>query len=318
MQSTTKIKVIGVGGSGMNAISRMAAVKIEGVDLIAINADVQDLKKAQADFKIQIGKKTTGGLGAGMNPKIGEAAAKENQKEIQETLKETDMVFITCGLGGGVGTGAAPVVAELAKKAGVLTVAVVTKPFSFEGIPRKKIAEKGLENLKSKVDTLLVIPNDRIMKMTDAETSVFSAFWLCDDILRQAVQGISDLITLPGIINVDFADLRSVMKNSGPALLGVGKADGEKRIEKALDSAINSPLLDGTSLKRGRAVLFNISGGKDLTLTEINTAAQIIKNVVAPEAKVIFGAVQDRGLAIGEAKIMVIITGFERSRRSLQ
>ena len=310
MQSNTKIKVVGVGGSGSNAVSRMAQVKVLGVDLIVINADVQDLKKAKADFKIQIGKKTTGGLGAGMNPKIGEAAAQESKEEIREILKGTDMVFITCGLGGGVGTGAAPIVADIAKKEGALTVAVVTKPFSFEGIPRKKIAEKGLENLKNKVDTLLVIPNDKILKMAEPGTPVFSAFWLCDDILRQAVQGISDLIALPGIINIDFADLRSVMKNSGPALLGVGKASGEKRIEKALNLAIHSPLLDDTSFNKGKAVLFNVGGGKDLTMTEVNEAAQIIKNVVDPDAKVIFGAVQDRSVAGGEVKIMVIITGF--------
>jgi cell division protein FtsZ len=309
MKTSTKIKVVGVGGSGLNAVSRMFTVKIEGVDLIAINADVQDLKKARADLKLQIGKKTTGGLGAGMNPKIGEEAAKESKAEIREILKGTDMVFITCGLGGGVGTGAAPIIAEVSKKEGALTVAVVTKPFSFEGIPRKKIAEKGLENLKNKVDTLLVIPNDRILKMVAPETSVFSAFWHCDDILRQAVQGISDLITLPGIINVDFADLESVMKNSGPALLGVGKASGEKRIEKALNLAVRSPLLGDTSFKKGRAVLFNISGGKDLALTEVNEAAQIIKNSVRPEAKVIFGSLHDKNLAAGEVKIMVIITG---------
>ena len=314
MKSVTKIKVVGVGGSGLNAISRMAANKIEGVDLIAINTDVQDLKKARADLKIQIGKTTTRGLGAGMNPKIGEAAAQESKEEIREVLKGTDMVFITCGLGGGVGTGAMPIVAELAKKDGALTVAVVTKPFSFEGIPRKKIAERGLENLRNKVDTILVIPNDRILKMVEPATSVFSAFWFCDEILRQAVQGISDLITLPGIINVDFADLKSIMKNAGPALLGVGRATGEKRIEKALNLAIHSPLLDDTSFKKGRAVLFNVSGGKDLTMTEVNEAAQIIKNTVAPEAKVIFGALHDKNLAEGEVKIMVIITGFERSR----
>ena len=306
----TKIKVIGIGGSGGNAISRMAVSKIEGVDLIAINADIQDLKKSQADFKLQIGKISTKGLGAGMNPKVGEIAAKENQKEIQEILKGTDMVFIACGLGGGVGTGAAPVVADIARKEGILTVAVVTKPFSFEGIPRSKIAEQGLENLKNKVDTLLVIPNDRILNMVEPGASVFSAFWVCDDILRQAVQGISDLITLPGIINIDFADLKSIMKNSGPALLGVGKASGEKRIETALNLAINSPLLDGNSLKKGKAVLFNISGGKDLTLEEVNFAAQEIKKTADPAAKVIFGAVQDRNLAEGELKIMVILTGF--------
>lgn len=310
MISSTKIKVIGVGGSGSNAVSRMAQVKILGVDLIVINADVQDLKKARADFKIQIGKKITGGLGAGMNPKVGEAAALESKEEIREILKGTDMVFITCGLGGGVGTGASPIIADIARKEGALTVAVVTKPFSFEGIPRKKIAEKGLENLRNKVDTLLVIPNDKILKMTELETPVFSAFWFCDDILRQAVQGISDLIALPGIINIDFADLKSIMKNSGPALLGVGKASGEKRIEKALNLAIHSPLLDDISFSKGRAVLFNVGGGKDLTMAEVNEAAQIIKNVVDPDAKVIFGAVQDRSVASGEVKIMVIITGF--------
>ena len=314
MKNATKIKVIGVGGSGNNAISRMSTEKIEGVDLIAINTDVQDLKKTKADLKLQIGKKKTAGWGAGMNPKIGELAAQESKEEIKEIIKDADMVFITCGLGGGVGTGATPVIAEISKKEGALTVAVVTKPFSFEGVPRAKIAEDGLQDLKHKVDTLLVISNDRLLSMVDPQTSVFSAFFICDDILRQAVQGISDLITLPGIINVDFADLKSIMKNSGPALLGVGRASGEKRIDKAVSLAISSPLLDDTPLKKGRAVLFNISGGRDLALSEVNEAAQTIKNSVDPEARVIFGAVHDKNLAEGEAKIMVIITGFRQSR----
>lgn len=309
MKNLTKIKVIGVGGSGSNAISRMMKCKIEGVDLIALNTDIQDLKKTKAHLKLRIGKNLTQGLGTGMNPKIGRAAAEEQREEISEILKNTEMVFITYGVGGGTGTGAGPVVAEIAKNLGVLTIAVVTKPFSFEGTQRRLIAEKGLKDLKEKVDTLISISNDKLLKMINEKTSVFEAFWLCDEVLRQAVQGISDLIVKPGIINVDWADLKSVMQNSGQALLGIGWAQGEKRAELAAKAAINSSLL-GFSIEKGKAVLFNISGRSDMTLAEVNEAAKIITQKLRPQARVIFGAVEDEKLKKGEIKVTVIATGF--------
>ncbi len=312
MKTLTRIKVVGVGGSGSNAIARMMRSQIQGVDLISINTDLQDLRKNQANFKIQIGKKLTKGLGAGMNPKIGKLAAEENKSDIIDILKDSDLVFITCGLGGGCGTGASPVVAEIAKKGGALTIAVVTKPFSFEGIPRKKIAEGGLENLKGKVDSLLIIPNDKLLKMVNEKISVSSAFFLCDEILIQAVQGISDLVSLSGIVNVDFADLQTVMKNSGPALFGVGRGKGENRVKTAVNFALRSPLLEDISLKGGKAVLINISGGKDLALSEIQEAIQMIRDNLDPEVKLIFGAAEDKRLKEGEIKIALFITGFKK------
>ncbi|MCH8741820.1 cell division protein FtsZ [Patescibacteria group bacterium] len=313
MSMNSKIKVVGVGGSGSNAISRMMRSKIQGVDLISINADLQDLNKAQAHIKIEIGKKLTGGLGAGMNPNVGRLAAEENRADIEEVLKDSDLVFIACGLGGGCGTGAAPVVAEIAKKGGALTIAVVTKPFSFEGSPRKKIAETGLEALKNKVDSLMVIPNDKLLKIANEKISVSAAFSLCDEILKQAVQGISDLISLPGIVNVDFADLKTVMGNSGAAIFGVGIGKGENRVEEAVHLALRSPLLEDIPLmKGGRAVLINVSGGKDLALSEIQDAVEMIKADLNPRAKLIFGAVEDKKLKEGEIKIAIFITGFEK------
>jgi cell division protein FtsZ len=308
-KGSTNIKVVGVGGSGSNAVSRMARCKIKGVELIVINTDAQDLKKARADLKLRIGRKTTQGLGAGMNPEIGRKSALENRKEISEALKGSDMVFITCGLGGGTGTGAAPVIAEVAQEAGALTLAVVTRPFSFEGRAREKIARNGIKKIKEKVDTLISISNDRLLSTLDPNVSLLNAFWFCDDILRQAVQGISDLILLPGIINVDFADVRAVMKNAGSALFGVGRAKGEKRAERAALAAINSPLLD-VSLKGTKGVLFNISGRKDVSLSEIDQVAKIITQEINPEAKIIFGAVYDEKLEKGEIKVTVIATGF--------
>lgn len=305
----TKIKVVGVGGSGSNAISRMAKCKIRGVELIAVNTDAQDLIKARADFKIRIGKKITQGLGAGMNPEIGRKSALENQQEISESLKGADMVFVTCGLGGGTGSGAVPVIAEIAKDLGALTLAVVTTPFSFEGQVREKIASNALKKLKEKVDTLISISNNKLLSTLDPSIPLLSAFWACDDILRQAVQGISDLILLPGIINVDFADVRSIMSNAGSALFGVGKAVGERRAEKAALAAISSPLLD-VSPKGAKGLLFNVSGGKDISLAEIDEAARVITQEINPNAKVIFGAVQDEKLKKGEIKITVIATGF--------
>ena len=305
----TKIKVVGVGGSGSNAISRMMKCKIKGVELIAFNTDAQDLQKTRAHLKLRIGKKITQGLGTGMNPEIGKQAAEEQRSEISEILKDSDMVFVTFGAGGGTGTGAGPVVAEIAKNLGALTVAIVTKPFSFEGAFRRSVAEAGIRRLKEKVDTLLAIQNDKLLEILDPQTPILNAFWICDDILRQAVQGISDLIVLPGIINIDFADIKAIMKDSGTALFGVGRAEGEKRAEIAAKAALNSPLLD-LSIKGAKGVLFNVSGGKDISLSEIDEVAKFITQEVSPEAKVIFGAVQDERLKEGGIKVTVIATGF--------
>jgi len=308
MKTFTKIKVVGVGGSGSNAVSRMKKCKIKGVELIVINTDIQDLRKTKADLKLRIGRKLTQGLGTGMNPEIGKRAALENRAEIQEILKDTDMVFIAGGMGGGTCTGAAPVVAQIAKDLGTLTIAIVTKPFSFEGSARMRIAERGIRNLKEKVDTLILISNDKLLSVLDSKVSLLNAFWICDDILRQAVKGISDLIMLPGIVNVDFADVKSIMKNSGTALFGTGRARGDKRAEEAAMSAINSPLLDISS-RGAKGILFNVSGGKDISLSEIDEVAKVICQEVNPEAKVIFGAVQDEKLKKGEIKVTVIATG---------
>lgn len=305
----TKIKVVGVGGSGTNAVNRMARNKIKGVELIVVNTDAQDLAKARADFKIRIGKKTTQGLGSGMDPEIGKKSALENRQEILDALRGADMVFITCGLGGGTGSGAVPVIAEAAQELGILTLAVVTIPFSFEGRVREKIAANALKKLKGKVDTLISISNNKLLSTLDPSVSVLDAFWACDDILRQAVQGISDLILLPGIINIDFADVKAIMANAGSALFGVGKAQGEKRAEKAALAAISSPLLD-VSPKGAKGLLFNVSGGKDISLSEIDEVAHVITQELNPGAKVIFGAVQDEKLNKGEIKVTVIATGF--------
>lgn len=305
----TKIKVVGVGGSGCNAISRMRRQNIKGVELVAVNTDAQDLVKSKADLKVRIGKKLTQGLGAGMNPEIGRRSAIESKEEIAKALGGADMIFITCGLGGGTGTGAAPVVAEAAKESGALTLAVVTKPFSFEGQVRQKIAENGLRRLKENVDTLISISNDKLLLNLDPNTSLINAFWACDDILRQAVQGISDLISLPGIINIDFADVKTITKNAGTALFGVAKAQGDGRATRAALAAINSPFLD-LSIKGAKGILFNVSGGKDISLSDIDEVAKTITQEINPEAKVIFGAVQDEKLAKGEIKVTVVATGF--------
>ncbi len=304
-----KIKVVGVGGAGSNAVSRMVTAKIQGVDLAVINCDGQDIKKTKADQKLRIGGNLTKGLGAGMNPEVGRMAAEESKEEITRLLQGADMVFITCGLGGGTGTGASPVVAEIAKSLGALVVGVVTTPFSFEGSYRSQVAKKGLENLKSKVDTLLIIPNDKVLLQGNKDKTLTEAFWTCDEVLRQAVQGITDLIILPGIINVDFAGVKTIMRNSGSAFFGMGRAKGERRVETAVSLAINSPLLD-FSIKGAKGILFNVSGGDDLSLNEINEAAEIITEKADPRAKVIFGAVNDKKLQKGEMKITVIATGF--------
>lgn len=309
IETFARIKVVGVGGSGGNAISRMINSRIKGVDFIAINTDAQALHHSQATEKIHIGRSITKGLGAGMSPEIGRAAAEEGKKDIEKALKGADMVFITCGLGGGTGTGAAPIVAEVAREAGALTVAVVTRPFGFEGVERARIAEEGLEQLKNKVDTSIVIPNERLLQIIDKKTSLMDAFKTVDNVLKQAVQGISDLITVAGIINVDFNDVKAVMKDAGSALMGVGIASGENRAVEAAKAAINSPLLE-LSIDGARGVLFNISGGMDLTMMEVSEAARVITASVDSNAKVIFGAVIDDSLKKGEIKITVIASGF--------
>lgn len=309
MKTATKIKVVGVGGSGSNTISRMAKCKIKGVELVAINTDSQDLKKVRVNNKVRIGKNLTKGLGTGMNPEIGKKAAEEQREEISKVLKGSDMVFVTCGLGGGTGSGAAPIVAEIAKNLGALTIGIVTKPFSFEGVSRMRIAERSQRLLKKKVDALIAIQNDKLLEILEPKTTVLNAFWLCDDILRQAVQGISDLILLPGIINVDFANVKTIMKDSGSALFGIGKAKGEKRAQRAALAAINSPLLN-VSPKGAKGILFNVSGGKDISLSEIDEISRVFTEAVSPEAKIVFGAVQDEKLIKGELKVTVIATGF--------
>ena len=308
-ETYARIKVVGIGGSGNNAISRMTEANLKGIDFIAINTDAQDLHHCKVSEKIHIGKNLTRGLGAGMNPDVGRQAAEENKDELQDALKNSDMVFVTCGLGGGTGTGAAPIIAETARDAGALTVAVVTKPFAFEGPQRKRIAENGLESLKDQVDTIITIPNDKILQVIDKKTLLLDSFRIADDILRQGVQGISDLITTPGIVNVDFADVKSIMENTGPSLMGIGKASGENRAIEAAKQAINSPLLE-LSIDGAKGVLFNVSGGSDLTMMEINEAANIITESIDPDAKVIFGAITDEGLKKGEIKVTVIATGF--------
>ena len=313
IETFAKIKVVSVGGSGGNGVARMVDAKIKGVEFVAINTDAQALHNSKAQEKIHIGKNLTKGLGAGMNPEIGRQAAEENRDEIQEVLKGADMVFVTCGLGGGTGSGAAPIVAETAKELGALTVGVVTKPFAFEGSQRRAIAEEALENLKDRVDTLITIPNDKLLSIIDRKTTLVNAFRIVDDVLRQGVQGISDLITKPGIVNVDFADVRAIMEDSGSALMGIGVASGENRAVEAAKAAINSPLLE-LSIDGAKGVLFNISGSSDLTMLEINEAANIITENIDPNAKVIFGAVTDDQIRKGEVQITVVATGFDLPR----
>jgi len=315
VETFARIIVVGVGGSGGHGISRMIETKIKGVEFVAVNTDAQDLHHNKAAEKVHIGKNLTKGLGAGMNPDIGRQAAEENRDEIQEVLKGADMVFVTCGLGGGTGTGAAPIVAEAAKELGALTVAVVTKPFSFEGAQRRAIAEEGLANLRERVDTLITIPNDKLLQIIDKKTTLINSFKIVDDVLRQGVQGISDLITKPGIVNVDFADVRAIMSNSGSALMGIGIGTGENRAAEAAKAAINSPLLE-LSIDGAKGVLFNVSGSSDLTMLEINEAANIITEAIDPNAKVIFGAVVDETLKKGEVQITVVATGFDEERVS--
>jgi len=309
VESFARIRVVGVGGSGNNATNHMISSKIKGVEFIAINSDAQDLHHSLAKKKIHIGKNLTRGLGAGGNPDMGRRAAEETREEIANALKGSDMIFITGGMGGGTGTGAAPVVAKIARESGALTVGVVTKPFLFEGQERMRLALQGIDELRKEVDALITIPNDRLLAIVDKETSVKNAFAICDDILKHAVEGISDLITIPGIINVDFADIRSVMENAGSALMGIGTASGEQRAEEAARGAINSPLLE-VSITGARGVLFAIAGGDDLGMLEIQDAARVITESIDPHAKVIFGAIKDDKLKKNEVKVTVIATGF--------
>ncbi len=313
IETFAKIKVVGIGGSGGNGINRMADANIKGVEYVAINTDAQALHQSLASEKVHIGKNLTKGLGAGMNPEVGRQAAEENRDEIQDVLKGADMVFVTCGLGGGTGSGASPIVAETAKEIGALTVGVVTKPFTFEGAQRRAIAMEALESLKDRVDALITIPNDKLLSIIDKKTTLINAFRIVDDVLRQGVQGISDLITKPGIVNVDFADVRAILENSGSALMGIGIASGENRAAQAAKAAINSPLLE-LSIDGAKGVLFNVTGSSDMTMLEINEAANIITEAIDPNAKVIFGAVMDDQVRKGELQITVVATGFDTDR----
>ena len=311
-EGSAQIKVIGVGGGGNNAVNRMINEGLGGVDFIAVNTDNQALMLSKAKMRVRIGEKLTRGLGAGGNPEIGRKAADESADDLYEALRGADMVFIACGMGGGTGTGASPVIAQIAKELGALTIGVVTRPFTFEGARRMQFANAGIENLKSQVDTLIVIPNDRLLQMADKRATLQQAFSLADDVLRQGIQGISELITVPALVNLDFADVRTIMSEGGAALMAVGRADGDDRARKAAENAIASSLLDVT-IDGARGILFNITGGPDMTLFEINEAAAIIKESAHPDVNLIFGAQIDESMG-DEVRITVIATGFEQSR----
>jgi len=312
METFAKIKVVGVGGSGGSAINRMITAKIKGVEFIVMNTDVQALHHSLAPQKLHIGKAVTRGLGAGMDPDIGRKAAEEAQNEIRDTFKDADMVFITCGLGGGTGSGASPVVAEVARECGALTVAVVTKPFSFEGPKRSEIADGAWEKLARNVDTIITIPNDRIMQVVEKKTTFLDAFKTADDVLRQGVQGISDIITMHGVINVDFADVKTIMRETGSALMGIGIGSGENRAVEAAKMAISSPLLE-LSIDGARGILFTVTGGPDMTMNEVEEAAKIITSSASEDVKVIFGAIIDENMK-DQVKLTVIATGFDDRR----
>jgi cell division protein FtsZ len=309
IETFARIRVVGCGGSGSNAVNHMINSKVKGVEFVAINTDAQDLHRSLAKKKIHIGKNLTRGLGAGMNPDLGRRAAEETRQEIQEALQGSDMVFITCGMGGGTGTGAAPMVAKIAKELGALTVAIVTKPFSFEGAQRKEIAERGLAELKKEVDAFIVIPNDKLLSIVEAQTSAKNAFALADEILRQAVEGVSDIITTPGEINTDFNDIKTIMEGAGPALMGIGIADGDNRARDAAALAVNSPLLD-VSINGAKGILFVVAGADDLGILEVQEAAKVIGESVDKGAKIIFGIMRDEKLKKGQIRIIVIATGF--------
>lgn len=313
VETFARIKVVGVGGSGKNATNHMINAKVKSVDFLVVNTDAQDLHNSLSKKKIHIGKNLTKGLGAGMNPEVGKRAAEETKEEIQEALKNSDMVFVAGGLGGGTCTGAGPVVAKIAREMGSLTIGVVTKPFSFEGQNRMRLAEQGLDDLSSAVDALIVIPNDKLLAAVGKDTTAKQAFAMCDEVLRQAVEGISDLITMPGTVgNIDFADIRAVLEDAGSALMGIGTASGEKRAEEAAKAAISSPLID-VSIHGAKGVLFSIAAGDDLTMWEIQEAAKIITDSVDPNAKIIFGTVKDEKLKKNEIKITVIAANFPDS-----
>ena len=315
-ESFARIKVVGVGGGGCNAINRMIAEGLQGIEFIAINTDAQALLKSKANYRVRIGDKATRGLGAGGDPRIGKAAADESAEDLYEVLKGADMVFVTAGMGGGTGTGAAPVVAQIAKEIGALTIGVVTRPFAFEGTTRARSAEEGSMALKEHADTLIVIPNDRLLQIVNKNIGLNDAFRLADDVLRQGIQGISELITIPGLINLDFADVRTIMSQGGAALMAVGQASGEDRARIAAEQAISSQLLDVT-INGARGILFNVTGGPNLSLFEVNQAAAIIKETASADVNMIFGAVVDENMS-DEIRITVIATGFDRSAASLE
>ena len=315
MSDFANIKVIGVGGGGNNAVNRMVESELKGVQFLSVNTESQVLELSKADVTIQIGEKVTKGLGAGANPQIGEAAAQESREDIIKALEGADMVFVTAGMGGGTGTGAAPVVAECAKEVGALTVGVVTKPFAFEGKRRRAAAEKGIEFLTQKVDTIIVIPNDKLLQVVDKKCSLSDAFGKADDVLRQGIKGISDLIQIPGLINLDFADVKTIMTEQGEALMGIGIATGENRAADAAKMAINSPLLE-TSIDGAKGILLNISGSANLSLVEINEAAEIISDAADPDANIIFGSVIDESLG-DSVQVTVVATGFNSSTKNV-
>ena len=315
MSDFANIKVIGVGGGGNNAVNRMVDSDLKGVQFLSANTESQVLELSKADVTIQIGEKVTKGLGAGANPQIGEEAAQESREEIIKALEGADMVFVTAGMGGGTGTGAAPIVAECAKEVGALTVGVVTKPFAFEGKRRRAQAEKGIEFLTQKVDTIIVIPNDKLLQVVDKKCSVSDAFSKADEVLRQGIKGISDLIQIPGLINLDFADVKTIMTNQGEALMGIGEGTGENRAADAAKMAINSPLLE-TSIDGAKGILLNISGSANLSLFEINEAAEIISEAADPDANIIFGSVIDESLG-DKVQVTVVATGFGNNAKSV-
>lgn len=316
LNTFAKIKVLGVGGGGGNALNSMIkSQQIQGVEFVAVNTDAQALLTCQSDEKIQIGDNLTRGLGSGADPEVGRQATEESREKLKNFLVDTDMVFITCGMGGGTGTGGAPIIAEIAKEQGALTVAVVTKPFAFEGTRRMVVAEEGVEALKDKVDTLIVIPNERLLDVIDKKMTLLEAFKVADSVLGEGVQGISDLITTPGLINVDFADVRSIMTNAGSALMGIGTGVGENRATTAARMAVASPLLE-ISIEGAKGILFNITGGADLTMSEVNEAAKIISETADADANIIFGATIDEDM-VDQVKISVIGTGFDEARQRL-
>ena len=312
IETFARIRVVGIGGSGKNALNHMINSKVRGVEFIAVNSDAQDLHRSLAKRKIHIGKNLTRGLGTGMNPELGKRAAEETRQEVQEALTGSDMVFITCGMGGGTGTGGAPIIAKIAKEVGALVIAVVTKPFSFEGAQRKDIADRGLAELKKEVDAFIVIPNDKLLSIVEKNTSAKNAFAMCDEILRQAVEGVSDIITTPGDINTDFNDIKAIMEAAGPALMGIGIAEGDERAREAARQAVNSPLLD-VSISGAKGILFVVAGSDDLGILEVQEAAKVISESVDKNARVIFGIMKDEKLKKGQVRIIVIATGFPES-----